>query len=443
MTDAPNIILIVLDTMRKDSLATYGGKAVTPNLDALVGESVVYPNAVAPSPWTLPSHASLFTGLYPSQHGVHETRERKLPRLFGLMSQVEEKTIGEYLGERGYNTIGYSANANIAPSSGFDTAFNSFTYFDPNHPSEAEKQAVERGLRYGKTREEAASNLLRRGKLLELCSLYRMGRQMVKSERLRNYPLLKGGDRICESIVESSFEEPFFLFVNLFEMHEPYTNSEPTAMMDLFGKRKLTAPLLEQMKRRYLEEATVVDGFIGMLTKYLKQCGAYEGSMVIITSDHGQGLKERGYFGHGVYLHPEIVEIPLIVKHPKNLRPRPGAGYQSLTRVPELIKDSLVGITDGGTLSTDFAISESCGISNSIDSLRDVPDFEGKRSAFDRPRKAIYRGGYRLVVDGESGHVEELSKGTSQLPPSENRAVVEGMLGALSPFAEPGFSIPQ
>ena len=74
--DQPNIILIVLDTLRKDVLSMYGGNAYTPNLNEFAKDAVVFPNPVAPSPWTVPSHMSFFTGKYVIEHGVHENNER-------------------------------------------------------------------------------------------------------------------------------------------------------------------------------------------------------------------------------------------------------------------------------------------------------------------------------------------------------------------------------
>ena len=108
--DQPNIILIVLDTLRKDVLPMYGGNAYTPNLNELAKDAVVFPNPVAPSPWTLPSHMSFFTGKYANEHGVHEDPEEGIEKNFKIQFEFKNKTIAHILKKKGYTNIGFSAN---------------------------------------------------------------------------------------------------------------------------------------------------------------------------------------------------------------------------------------------------------------------------------------------------------------------------------------------
>jgi len=442
MTDAPNIVLIVLDTMRKDALSAYGGTAETPQLDALAKTGVVYPNCIAPSPWTVPSHASLFTGKYPSQHGVHESRDVKIPRTFDLMAKASDETIGAYLKERGYNTIGYSANPSIAPGSGFDNSFNSFTLADATKGSDKEAQAIAWASKYGKTRQEATRNLLRQGKLADLWRLYRLSKEMEHREKLRDYPRVKGGDVLTGLLADSSFEQPFFLFVNLFEMHEPYLKDEPMPMMDLFGKKTMGSSMIEEIKQRYVLEAAVLDSFLGSIAGYLKKCGIYDESLVIVTSDHGQELKEHGFYGHGTFLHKEIVEVPLIVKYPGDRRQGGAEGYQTLTRIPELMKDCLLGVGDGRSLSARSVFSESFGIPHGLETVEDSADFDSKRDRFDRLRKAVYQDGFRLVVDGTTGSIEEFELQGKHVNAADHREKVSEMLGELRSVGGPSFNLP-
>ncbi len=428
--------------MRRGILGAYGGDAVTPNLDALSKDGVAYPNCIAPSPWTFPSHVSLFTGKTVSEHKLHETRDTKIPKLYGLMAKSELETIAEYLSSRGYNTIGYSANAHIAPGSGFDRSFNSFTFADPGELEGGERHK-EDGGQFEETKREAALRLLKQGRLRELWRSYRIHREHKNRRRMRNYPTLKAGDRLARMITESSFEEPFFLFANFFEMHEPYTSFEPSAMMDLFGTKVLRGKELDVVRRKYTEEARTVDEILGSALRYLKECGAYESSLIIVTSDHGQALKERGYFGHGTFLHPEIVEVPLVVKFPRNRRPAPGEGYQSLTRIPEMVKDALIGIADGASLTAKSALSESFGIANVIENFAGLPDYEEKRAKFDRPKKALYQDGYRMVVDGAAGAMEEFSRGGVEEDPSLHKDAANEMLAQLRGLVGPSFAVPE
>lgn len=431
MTDLPNIILIVLDTARKDILPPYGGNAETPHLSRLAKDGVVYRDCVAPSPWTVPSHASLFTGKYPSQHGVHETRDIKLPRTFDLMTKNKDETIVDYLKERGYNTVGYSANPSVAPGSGFDDSFNAFTLVDATRTTEKEKKTIEWASKYGRTRQEVRSQLLARGRLRDLWKLYRTSRDIEQRERDYGYPRVKGGDALAQILTETSFEEPVFLFVNLFEMHEPYTEGEPIPMAELFGKKTLSGDMLEQVRSGYTRAASVVDSCLGSILGYLRRRELYDSSLVILTSDHGQELKEQGYFGHGTYLHRTIVEVPLIVKFPGERKPPSVEGYQTLVRVPELIKDSLVGVNDGRSVSVERVFSESFGVSHGLDGVEDIEDFPSKRDVFDRPRRSIYQEGFRLVLDGKAGTIEEFDFKGVNANPLDHKTQIQKLIQSL------------
>jgi len=108
--DQPNIILIVLDTLRKDVLPIYGGNAYTPNLNEFANDAVVFPNTIAPSPWTMPSHMSFFTGKYAIEHSVHEVPEVGIKKNFKIQFEFKNKTIAHILKRKGYTNIGFSAN---------------------------------------------------------------------------------------------------------------------------------------------------------------------------------------------------------------------------------------------------------------------------------------------------------------------------------------------
>ncbi|MGC9046499.1 MAG: sulfatase-like hydrolase/transferase, partial [Thermodesulfovibrio sp.] len=125
------IILIVFDTLRRDVLPMYGGRADMPNLNEFAKDAVIFPNAISPSPWTYPSHISLITGLYPLEHEGHEYfNETK--NEFDLNINYKGKTVTEKLNDKGYNTIGLTANGVIGPESGFDKGFNYFEHIPPD-----------------------------------------------------------------------------------------------------------------------------------------------------------------------------------------------------------------------------------------------------------------------------------------------------------------------
>ena len=446
MADSPNVVLVVLDTLRKDVVSAYGGGGMSPHLDKLASDGVVYRNCVASSPWTTPSHASLFTGLLPSKHGVHETKDRKIIDIFGDMAKVRAQPLAGYLADRGYATACYSANVNISPGSGFERGFSAFEVMYGPVPDEATTKAVQTAKKYGKSRGEIAKKMLKRGKVPDLMRLYSVDRKLKSLYRERNYPLFKGGDKIAEEIARLKLEEPFFLFVNLLEMHEPYLSGrpggEPDALTDMFGTWEVDPALAVTMKAKYLEELSAVDAFLGKITGWLKQTSKYDGTLVLATSDHGQALKEKGYFGHGTYMHDEILEVPLVVKYPKGAKPKQAEGYQPLHRVPELVKDGLVGVFDGESLTREYAISESFGVPNKFDRVENAPGFEKRKEEVDRPRKAVYKGGLKLVIDGTDGRVEEFTLNGKPLDRGERRDAFKELVGLLASLRDSSFALP-
>ena len=428
-------------------LPAYGGMAKSPNLDILAADGVIYDSCVASSPWTVPSHASLFTGLLPSKHGVHESRDRKMNKVFGLMKSVSIDPLAVYLAERGYQTVCHSANVNIAPGSGFENGFSTFSLMNAEAP-EGSERLLNIALSHGRTRKEIATNLIKEGKVGDLGRLWLEDRRIKRECARMNFPLYKGGDGIVTSLTGSKLQQPFFLFVNLLEMHEPYLRGEPgrepRPIGDLFGKRTVDESMMGAIRRRYLDEVAAVDYFFGSILRWLKALGAYDDSIIVVTSDHGQALKERGFYGHGTFMYDEILQVPLIVKYPQGSKPKPKSGsYQPLHRIQEVVKDWLVGIHDGASLTSDHAVSESFGIPNGFASVLDAPDFTDKRARFDRPRKAVYMGdGLKLVVDGRDGVIEEFSRSGRPLGSGERPEELRGMVKVLDELHDDGFKLP-
>src|SRR6267143_1347962 len=122
----PNVILIVCDTLRKDVLGLYNGEAKTPHLKKLAKDSVVYENAIAPAPWTFPSHVSMFTGMYSSVHGIHETETNRTADLIPLNKKLDARRLADFLKSTGYSTMGISNNIQVSRFTGFDIGFQSF-----------------------------------------------------------------------------------------------------------------------------------------------------------------------------------------------------------------------------------------------------------------------------------------------------------------------------
>ncbi len=307
-------------------------------------EAVEFPLAVSPCTWTLPSHASLFTGLYPWEHGTHGKASLVLP--------PELPTLASMLGEAGYATASFSANALIGPASGLSRAFQSAAWggwwegylrgLPSGHPPGWRVQGVERpelrgrppaGVWKGLAR-NSSQFLLQRPWLLE------------KAGRLVNAVVAPGRawEPVISSWIEESFERwmrevdgdrPFFGFVNLLEAHEPYLRGpEPSSegaaddgriyrhtRQDRLGwvSGRWTPDALQCQVLHSLYRSSIrrVERRVDHILEVLERLGRWENTLVVLTSDHGQAFGEHAALFHMLRLDEPITRIPLWVRWPR------------------------------------------------------------------------------------------------------------------------------
>ncbi len=276
----PNIILITLDTTRADRLGCYGYERNTsPNIDKIAAESVLYKKAIATSSWTLPSHASLFTGKFSSSHGatydpngplrlldaIEGPKEWNVFRARGLSQN--ELTLAQILKNAGYKTGAVAGGPWLKRVFGLDKGFD---FYDD----------TEIGTLNG-----------------------RLARQVTAS---------------AINFLEKVKGDNFFLFLNYFDAHSPYNPPEGFAKAFLPKGTELPIqyPSINQSNCLYDAEILYMDHYIGQLFEQLKKDKLYENTFIIITSDHGELLGEHGKFGHGLYLYQQELHIPLLLKYP-------------------------------------------------------------------------------------------------------------------------------
>jgi arylsulfatase A-like enzyme len=302
----PNIVLITLDTTRADHFSSYGySRATTPYLDHLAGDGVLFENAVSSTSWTLPSHASMLTGLLPHQHGVNVA--------VGFPPGV--LTLGEILQAHGYETAGFNANyyyglAGWGMGRGLETYVDGTTSLRHNlFASTTGRIAVQR----------AYENL-------------------VRYDMLTRHNAREINRRILEWFHHRS-SRPFFLFVNYLDVHDPY--HAPRPYQDRFGTvsdallRKVSFGKAMQLQEPLNEEerASVTAGYdnclaftdeqVGLLLDAINPSSAGRNTIVIVTADHGEALGEHGTYGHGWNLYREAIHVPLIISGkglPRGLR---------------------------------------------------------------------------------------------------------------------------
>ncbi len=254
-----SIILISIDTLRADRLPIYGyGKIQTPAIDELAKNGIVFDNCYTHVPLTLPAHTSLFTGLLPSVHGVRDN--------IGFKVANGAKTLATELKRVGYSTGGavsaYVLHSTTGISQGFDWYDDQF--------------------------ERAAPGTV-------LTDVRRDGTETV------NRALRWLAEQSEASASQSGTRAPVFLFLHLYEPHAPYTPPQRFLQGD-------TAPY----------DGTVMysDEIVGRFLAELRKLDLYDPSLVILLSDHGEGLDEHGELTHGVFLYREVMHVPLIIKLP-------------------------------------------------------------------------------------------------------------------------------
>jgi arylsulfatase A-like enzyme/predicted Zn-dependent protease len=257
--EAPNIIFITVDTTRADRMGFLGcKKGLTPNLDTIARQGIVFERAYSQAPLTPVSHATIFTGTYPQFHTVTDFGH-PLPALLPFVPEILQKS--------GYRTAAFIGSlildpkANMAP--GFDRGFDFFDagFHIKRSPEESRYQSVER----------------------------------------------RAGDVVAHAMrwmeTNKNRKGPFFIWIHLYDPHAPYDPPPP------FDKRT----------DLYDGEVAYADSALGKLFTYLRQRGLYDRALITMMSDHGESLGAHGESMHGIFLYDETIRVPLLFKLPGEL----------------------------------------------------------------------------------------------------------------------------
>jgi len=296
----PNVLFIVVDTLRADHLGCHGYRRdTTPTIDALAADSVQFNSAFAASCWTLPSHVSLFTGLDAHRHQIGRHEER-LPD--------DLPTIAGQLRERGYRTGAFTANVFWITH---DRVGNGFLHFDDYYHSVADR-------------------LLRTmyGRAFERFVMQPLGYENLPARRLA-----ADINRLALDWIDRNPQRPFFAFLNYFDTHDPYLPPQP--FRDKFASSRSPGGILNWRLGRSDPELTpqqhqseidahdggiaYVDDQIRRLLEALKDRGVLDNTLLIVTSDHGESFQEHGYYLHGHSLYREQIHVPLILHWPQHI----------------------------------------------------------------------------------------------------------------------------
>jgi arylsulfatase A-like enzyme len=302
--NGPNILWIVIDTLRADHLSCYGyHRDTTPNIDRIAAEGVLFENAFTTAPWSLPSYASMLTGLYSSKHGA-DAEHIYLDERFD--------TVAEVLAKQGYRTFASCIGSRWA---------NRLTNLD-------------QGFEMFQNRRGGVLTLNNSELLIN--GILRMVRGFVgtmESAQETNAVVKKW---ISRCVKEGC---PFFGFVLYLEPHFPYVIPEPYFSLWLGGQTinpkvkeallnpypyeylrdnlKVTSQELEILKALYDGCISYVDFRVNQLVSYLKEEGILDNTLLIITSDHGENFGDHDLMSHCFSLHDTLIRVPLILRYPK------------------------------------------------------------------------------------------------------------------------------
>jgi arylsulfatase A-like enzyme len=341
---APNILLIILDTVRAKSLDLYGyERATAPNLTAFAEDGVVFDRAVAPAPWTLPSHASIFTGRF-----HHELSTDWQEPLDGT-----HRTLAEALASGGYATGGFVAN--LLYTSYVHGLSRGFLHYE-DYPVSAGQVLLSSSLGRALAPTESLHRILGREDLLT---------------RKNAGAIVDAAVDWIEITGAQANPRPFFAFLNLFDAHEPYlppapfdTLFGPTGPRPLFREVSLTRDTRARRPAKWIMtprelriehnayDASIayMDSQLGRLLGRLEEMGQLRNTIVIVTSDHGEQQGEHHLFGHLNSLYSPLLRVPLVIVGPGIPAGRV-AGPASLRDLSATIQDLLDGVPDLASLS--------------------------------------------------------------------------------------------
>ena len=319
VASGPNVILIVVDTLRADHLSQYGHTRDTSSaLSQLSDASVRFEDCSSPAPWTAPSVASLFTGLAPARHQVDRVGSALSPGI---------ETLAESLQRAGWNTAAFTFNPHITRRAHFDQGFDEFvSYRGPAQRAPDVRDMVREAWRW----------------------------------------------------IANQARQPFFLYLQPMNVHGPYRVPEdarslllgrpPVDGFEFFGplmkgllhegrlglREEVSAEIRQSLEEQYDTAIRHTAAELGTFFRLLESAGLWDSSLVVLTADHGEELFDHGGFSHRYSLHREVVHVPLFVKLPSPGRTGVIDEPVSLTDLHPTILDLLdlrVGDTDGRSLA--------------------------------------------------------------------------------------------
>jgi arylsulfatase A-like enzyme len=366
----PNIIVILVDTLRADHLSCYSyPRQTSPCIDRIAEQGVLYEHAISAAAWTPPAHASLFTGAYPSRHGVDRSH---------LVLTPELTPLPEALRRHGYRTFGISSNYFLGRETRFDRGFDYFTQSWQLVQKEEAKIRLESRDEKMALGMERPDGVAPTGGVLHACrdelnAFYARATQTLRRS-LHAYD--NGAWRVNHQVQRwvadwKRSDQPFFAFLHYMEPHIRYeapghyytlhlptgtdhrrirrVNQEPGRY--LAGCAAMSEEDFAILRGLYDGEISYVDSRIGQLYHWLQEAGLLRNTLLIITSDHGENLGEHQLMSHSYCLYDTLLRVPLIICAPTDFDSgqRISQQVQTLDLFPTIL--SMAGVRDGDVWS--------------------------------------------------------------------------------------------
>jgi arylsulfatase A-like enzyme len=416
--DSPNVLLIVLDTVRADRTSVYGyPRRTTPALEQLAKRAVCFTEARATAPWTLASHASMFSGRLPHELGVE----------WRTALRDNFPTLAEFLGSRGYATAGFVANIGYCS---YDTGLNrGFTYYE-DYWADLEHL---RPLRTAVLFQGAWDMTLYLARLPGDARLQPLLEYLVA-------PYRKDAATVNRQFTQWIYQRheshrPFFAFLNYYDAHVPYLPPQgapfrfgpgPRTLGDfhlLVGfwettdKTQLAPHYRELVHDSYDNCLSYLDGQLGELFETLQSRGVLDNTVLIVTSDHGEELGEHGLFEHGESLYRPEIHVPLlfvlsghgqssaVVREPVSLRDLPATivDLTGLAGESPFPGRSLAGLWRDSPSGAASRVTDGCGVISELSAPNPTNPSQGRSPAKRGPLISVAENEYVYIRNERDG----------------------------------------
>jgi arylsulfatase A-like enzyme len=377
-TETPNVLLLILDTVRAANLGVYGyERATTPFLSRMAADAVVFERAFSTAPWTLPSHAGMFTGRYPTELSAN------------WLDPLDDThpTLAEWLAARGYLTSAFVANHQYtAWDSGLSRGFQRYDDYQVSF------QQIVRSTWLGQV-----------PFLIDLTNV-RSANRLVAAFRNMDWQIppklrsdTKTGAQVTREFLEwqrGAGSRPWFAFLNYFDAHEPIHAPPP------FNTRFAPRP---GRKDQYDGAIAYLDTQIERIVKRLSEQGVLDRTIIVVSADHGELLGEHGLIGHAHNVYAYTLQVPLIVRYPARL-----AGGRRIS-TPVSLRDlatTISELVDAPDEAPFPGRSLTAFVSDTTSSSAGSPVLSQlSRALRIKPHMPAFRGSMRSVVEGDQHYI--------------------------------------